>query len=381
MNELRITPVRDEAALRQFISFPWEVYKDDPHWVPPLFSERLEFLDRERNPFFEHASVEYFIARRGEKVVGTIAAITNDRYNEFQEVNVGFFGFFEVLDDPEAAAELFIVAEDWLRKAGHDSVIGPAQFSTNDEVGLLVDGFDDPPRILMTYNPRRYEKYITDAGYVKAKDLWAYRNDIAYFMENFPEKLIRVSEKIKVRKNFTIRTLRMKEFDQEVDRLKGVYNSSWEKNWGFVPMTDPEFDHLAKNMKSLIDPNLIFIVEQEGEVVGFSLTLPDLNQPLRKARPHPKIPEWITLLRLLWHWKVRRDVEWLRVFALGVREEFRGTGVDALLYYETANYAGSLGYKFAESGWVLEDNDMMNRSAKLVLAEVYKTYRMYEKAL
>jgi GNAT superfamily N-acetyltransferase len=381
MDELRITPVRDEAELRQFISFPWEVYKDDPHWVPPLFSERLEFLDREHNPFFEHATVEYFIARRGDEVVGTIAAITNDRYNEFQEVNVGFFGFFEVLDDPEAAAELLQVAEDWLREAGHDSVLGPAQFSTNDEVGLLVDGFDDPPRILMTYNPPRYEKYVTDAGFVKAKDLWAYRNDIAYFMENFPEKLIRVTEKIKERKNFTIRTLRMKEFDQEVDRLKGIYNRSWEKNWGFVPMTDPEFDHLTKNLKSLIDPSLIFIVEHEGEAVGWSLTLPDLNQPLRKARPHPKTPEWITLLRLVWHWKVRRDVEWLRVFALGVLPEFRGTGVDALLYYETAKHAGSLGYKFAESGWVLEDNEMMNRSAKLVLAEVYKTYRMYEKAL
>jgi GNAT superfamily N-acetyltransferase len=233
----------------------------------------------------------------------------------------------------------------------------------------------------MTYNPPRYEKYITDAGFVKAKDLWAYRNDIAHFMENFPEKLIRVTEKIKERKNFTIRTLRMKEFDQEVDRLKGIYNSSWETNWGFVPMTDPEFDHLTKNLKSIIDPNLIFIVEQEGEAVGWSLTLPDLNQPLRKARPHPKTPEWITLLRLLWHWKVRRDVEWLRVFALGVLPEFRGTGVDALLYYETAKHAGSLGYKFAESGWVLEDNEMMNRSAKVVLAEVYKTYRMYEKAL
>ena len=175
MAEVQISPVRSELELMTFIRFPWEVYRGDPYWVPPLISERRGFLDRARSPFFQHARAEYFLARRGEKVVGTIAAFTNDRYNQFQQVNTGFFGFFEVLDDPQAAAALLATAEAWARKAGHVSILGPAQFSTNDEVGLLVDGFQDAPRILMTYNPPRYMTYLDTAGYRTAMNLWAYR--------------------------------------------------------------------------------------------------------------------------------------------------------------------------------------------------------------
>ncbi|MBE9479855.1 MAG: N-acetyltransferase [Chloroflexi bacterium] len=381
MSELHIYPVKNEADMMDFISFPWEVYRDNPYWVPPLISERRGFHNADHNPFFEHAQVEYYLARRGSKVVGTIASFTNEKYNQFQGVNTGFFGFFEVLNDEEAAAALLRTAEDWAKDAGHDTILGPAQFSTNDEVGLLVDSFDDAPRVLMTYNPPRYVDYIEQAGFQKSMDLWAYALQIKDFMQNIPPKLIRVVEKIKKRHKFVIRPLNMRDFDHEVELFKRVYNKSWERNWGFVPMTDAEINHLAQELKQIIDPELAFMVEQDGEVVGVSLSLPDLNQPLRRAYPKPDKPEMLTMLKLIWHWKVRRQVDWLRVFALGVMPEFRGLGIDALMYIETARKASAKGYKWVEMSWILENNEMMNRAIHLLGGEVYKTYRMYEKQL
>lgn len=381
MAELQISKVQNDDNLMDFIHFPWEVYRDDPYWVPPLISERREFLDPEHNPFFQHARAEYFLAHRGSKVVGTISAFTNDLYNEFQGVNTGFFGFFEVLDDADAATALLRTAEDWARDAGHESILGPAQFSTNDEVGMLVDGFDDPPRILMTYNPPRYPGFLDAAGYQKAMDLWAYAIHIENFMQNIPPKLLRVAENVKKRRKLRVRTIDMKDFTQEVERFKRVYNSSWERNWGFVPMTDPEIDRLAEQLKPILDPDVVIMVEHEGEVIGVSLPLPDLNQPLRKAYPRPGTSETLTMLKLFWHWKVRGRVDWLRVFALGVLPEFRGLGVDALMYLETAKNAARKGYRWAEMSWILENNDMMNRSIRLFGGEIYKTHRMYEKRL
>ena len=381
MAHVQVSPVHTDADLRQFIELPWQVYRDSPYWVPPLISERLSFLDRARSPFFQHARAEYFLARRGEQVVGTIAAFTNDLYNQFQQLNTGFFGFFEVLDDPEAAAALLSTAEGWARQAGHATILGPAQFSTNDEVGLLVDGFNDAPRMLMTYNPPRYMGYLDSAGYKTAMNLWAYSLAIADFVRNKPEKLERVAAKVLDRGKLHVRRINMKRFDHEVEFVKRIYNTSWERNWGFVPMTDPEFDRLAEQLKPLIDPELVIVVECEGEPVGFGLTLPDMNEPLRLAYPRPSTPEALTMLKMLWHWKVRQRHDWLRVFALGVLPEFRGKGVDGLMYLETAKAAVPKGYKYAEMSWILESNEMMNRAIRMLGGTVYKTYRVYEKAL
>ena len=380
MPELTINIVKDTNDLMTFISFPWAVYKDDAYWVPPLISERKEFLDKEKSPFFKHAKGDFFIARRGDKVVGTIAAFTNELYNEFQETNDGWFGFFEVLEDPEAAEALLSTAVEWSKTAGHDSVIGPAQFSTNDELGLLIDGFNDRPRILMTYNPPRYQKYIENSGFEKAMDLWAYSLSLAHFKENMPEKLIRVTEKIRTRKNFRIRSVNMKKFDEEVEKVKKIYNNSWDRNWGFVPFTDPEIDRLAASLKPILDPSVVFFVELDGEAIGFGLSLPDLNQPLHLAYPKPTTLEALTMVKMAWHWKVRRKVDWLRVFALGVLPEYRGTGVDALIYMETAKAALRKGYKWAEMSWILENNEMINRTSQLLGGKIYKTYRMYQKS-
>lgn len=379
MSDLRISPVRSDQEMKEFIHFPWAVYRDDPYWVPPLLSERKEFHDPKRNPFFEHATVEYFIARRGSEPVGTIAAFTNDAYNEFQGVNKGFFGFFEVLDDAEAARALLDAAVAWVRDAGHDTILGPEMYTTNDEVGLLIEGFDDAPRVLMTYNPRRYMGYLEEAGFTKAMDLLAWYTSLKELAEDAPPKLLRVVDKVQKRRNLTVRNIRMKEFDEEVARFKVVYNSSWERNWGFVPLNDAEINYMAANLKQILDPDLMFMVEYEGEVVGASLTLPDLNAPLRLAYPRPGTPEVLTMLKLLWHWKLRPKAEWIRGWALGVLPEFRGLGIDAMMYLATARKAYEKGYKWVEMSWTLETNEMVNRSVKLLGGKLYKKHRLYEK--
>lgn len=381
MSDVDVRSMKTPAEREAFITFAWKVYKDNPYWVPPLINERKHFLDPAHNAFFEHATAEYFMAFRGEEPVGTIAAFTNTAYNEFQDVNVGFFGFFEVLEDRKAAHALLRTAEEWVRKAGHDAIMGPAQFSTNDEAFLLIDGFDDPPRALMTYNPPYYQDFIETAGFPKAMDVWAYSIGVADFIQQMPEKLKRVVEKVKQKGRFDIRPVRMREFDQEVERVKRIYHGSWERNWGFVPFTDAEFDVFTTNLKSILDPDLALMVEVDGEAVGFSLTIPDLNQPLLRAYPRQGIPEAFTMLKLLWHWKVRKQVDWLRVVALGVLPEYRARGVDAMMYLETAKRAAPKGYKWAEMSWILENNMMMNRSIQMLGGEVYKTYRMYEKKL
>lgn len=381
MSDVHIELAQNPEDRKAFAAFPWKVYAGDPHWVPPMFHERLSFLDVGKNPFFEHSRAAYFVARRGGEPVGTIAAISNTRYNEFHQTDVGWFGFFEVLPDPAAAGALLTAAEDWLRQAGHKAALGPAQFSTNDEVGLLIDGFDDAPRVMMTYNPPRYREYLETAGYTKAQDLFAYVADVREFQRNTPPKLERVVNKVLERGKFTVRKVDMKHFDQELEHVKRLYNQSWEQNWGFVPMTPAEFDKLAESLKPILDPDLVIVVEHDGVPVGFGLSLPDLNQPLRKAYPRPGTPEWVTLVRLLWHWKVRRSVTWLRVLALGVMPEFRGQGVDALLYLTTARNAAAKGIAFGEMSWILESNDMMNRAIRFLGGKVYKTYRVYGKEL
>lgn len=381
MHPVKINKVKTESDRRVFLSFPWEVYKDDPYWVPPVFSERMEFTDEEENPFFRHAEVDFFLAFRGERVVGTIAVFTNHRHNEFHNENVAFFGFFEVLKDAEAAEALLQTAEDWAKMRGHDSLRGPAQFSTNDECGLLVDGFHDSPRILMTYNPPYYTAYFEKRGYTSAMDLWAYSLRTDIFSQQVGYRLASLVERIRKRSKITFRTLEMKNFDAEVEKLKEIYNSAWSDNWGFIPMDEAEFEQLADELRPLVDTDLVFIAEVEGKPVGFSLTLLDLNEPLRLAYARPNTPKWWTLAKFAWHWKVRKQVSWIRVFAMGVLPEYRVRGIDALFYYESAKAAMKKGIMNAEMSWILESNDKMNEIIRSLGGEVYKTYRFYEKEL
>lgn len=381
--KLTIQPVQTPRERLQFIYFQWEVYRDDPYWVPPLISERVEFLDQEHHPFYEHADVQLFIARRDGQPVGTIAAFINHAHNEFQEEQVGFFGLFEVLQDQEAAEALLETACDWVRERGMNAIRGPASFSTNEEIGLLVDGWDGPPVVLMTYNPRYYVDFIQGAGFRKAMDLLAYIVDLTQYgphLENMPPKLLRVAKKIQERGGFTVRKIDMRHFDDEVDRFKGIYNSAWEKNWGFVPMSDAEINHLAAGLMMVLDPDLLWFAEKDGQPIGAMVPLPDMNQALIRAYPRPGVPEWWTLLKLFWHWKVRRRVTTMRGFAGGILEPYRGRGVDAVLIVNLAR-AAIPRYRRCEISWVLENNMMMRRVAEMFGARVYRTYRVYEKAL
>jgi len=381
MNSLVIKPVETTEDRKALLSFPWTVYKDNPHWVPPIFSERMNFTDPEKNSFFQHAEAQFYLALRGEEIVGTIAVFTNHLHNEYQNENVAFFGFFEVLEDYEAAEQLFKTAEAWAKEKGHTALRGPAQWSTNDECGLLVDGFDDRPRILMTYNPPYYVDYVEKLGYKYARDLWAYKLGVKEFMDITGERLDKLTTRILERKNITIRNLDMKKYDEEVNKVKLLYNNAWSKNWGFIPMTDPEFDQLADELHDILDPDLVFLAEKDGKTVGFSLTLPDLNEPLHLAYPKPNTPEWWTMAKLVWQWKIRRKVSWIRVYALGVIPEYRKLGIDALFYFKTAQAALKKGIKMAEMGWILDNNDLMNKPIIAMGGEVYKTHRYYEKDL
>jgi GNAT superfamily N-acetyltransferase len=379
MKPLAIHAVKTDEDRRAFLSLPWKVYQDDPHWVPPIFSERMHFITE--HPFLTHADIEFFMAKRGNQLVGTIAAFINHNHNQFHNEHIGFFGFFEVLDDPEAANALLETAERWVNDRGYDAIRGPAQYSTNEECGLLVDGFNDHPRILMTYNPPHYIDYLENQGFSKVMDLHAYAQDLANYVGDgeLPKKLTRVVEKIRQRRNIHIRKVDLKNYDLEVERVKKIYNQSWAKNWGFVPMTDAEFKAMGAELRQILDPDLTLVAEVDGEPIGVSITLPDLNQPLREAYPMPGKPEWLTMAKLVWNWKVKRQVNWIRVLILGVLPEYRARGVDALFYYETARAALKKGIKYAEMSWILENNDAISRPIEVMGGKIYKTYRFYEK--
>jgi len=376
---LVIEQVTSERQLREFIKVPWTVYEKDPNWVPWLYFERLEFFDKRKNPFFEHSEADYFIARRDGRAIGTIAAILNHRHNEFQQENVAHFGVFEVVNDREAGLALLERAADWATRRGAERILGPMNLSTNDECGILVEGFNEPPVVLMTYNPPYYLEMMGAAGFEKAMDLLAWLGMTEEIVNEMPEKVRRVVGKVKERYQLEVRPIRMDEWDAEIERIKKIYNSAWQRNWGFVPMTDAEIEHMADGLKLILDPALIFIVEHQGEAVGFSLTLPDVNQPLRGIHPGPSsLSSYLAAGRLYFS---RYKTDLARVMALGVIEKYRGRGVDALMYYETARAALERDYPRLEASWILETNDMMNRPIQLLGGKVYKKYRVYEKKL
>jgi GNAT superfamily N-acetyltransferase len=381
-----VRPVRTKADKKAFVELPWKLYRDDANWVPQLVSMAYEAVDTEKHPFYEFARLGMFNAWRGGQLVGRIAAIDNPRHNQTHADKVGFFGFFEVENDPEAAQALFDAAGDWLRARGKDTMRGPANPSINDVIGLLVDGFDSPPVILNSYNPPYYVDLIAAAGFEKAMDLLAWWLPTSLYggtkADQIPEKLERVVKLVRKRYGYSVRHIDMRNLDEEVEKIKKVYRQAWERNWGAVPLTDGEIEHLLDSLKLMADPELVILAEDaEGNVVGMALTLPDLNQALLKAYPRPGIPEPLTLLKLIWHWKVRSCIDAVRVLALGVLGPYRGRGVDALLMYETAVAALPKGYVWGEMGWVLETNDMMNRGAETMGCKVYKTYRLYDKPL
>jgi len=334
-------------------------------------------LSRSKNPFFEHADAEYFLAERDGAVVGRIAAISNRLHNETHGDRVGFFGFFECIDDQSVADALFQAAGDWCRALGHDTLRGPASFSVNDECGLLVDGFDTPPTLMMPHNPRYYISLIERGGFAKAKDLWVYQGGTEEAYVPVPERLARATELIRQRQGITLRPLNMKDFEGEVERIKELYNTAWEKNWGFVPMTEHEIDHLAEQFKPVVIPELVPMAEKDGKLIGFGIVLPDLNVVFRSNRSGRLFP---VIIRLLWALKMKK-IRRARILLLGVVPAYQGKGVDAILYHWIWTKSAEQKIYWGEAGWILEDNPAMNAGLEKMTFRVYKTYRLYDKRL
>jgi len=377
-SRFRVRQVADNRDCWAFVKFPWTIYRDDPNWVPPLVTERRAFIDPRKNPFFDHSDVALFLAERPNgEVIGTIAAMVDHNYNAFQEVQVGWFGLFEVIEEYAVAEALLATARDWVREQGMTAILGPVNMSTNNEYALLIDGFDSPPVVMMTYNPPYYADFIERFGFEKARDLYAYLFDTIAIRANMPPKLVRVAEATMRRGKIRIRKVNIRDWDNEVERVKAIYNSAWEKLWGFVPMTDAEFDHLARGLRAILDPDIIFIAEDGDRPVGVSVGLPDVNQALLKARPGPSrwsVP-WTLLKFLLYK---RKGITIWRGLIMGVIEEYRGRGIEAALFMETGKAAMAKGYIYCEGSLVLEDNVMMNRLARRLGGQAYKTYRIYE---
>ncbi len=372
MGEITVRPVLTKNDTLKFIKFLWKVYKDDSSWVPPLIMDRKKLMDTKKNPFYHHADTEFYIAERDREMVGRIAAIVNHNHNKEHGDKVGFFGFFESVNDQQVANALFDKVRDFLRARGMTSMRGPANPSVNDEYGLLVEGFDVSPTILMTYNPQYYLPLIEGYGFTKAKDLYAYllRQDTVY-----SDRLERANSIVKKRQGLVIRCLDMKHFNEDVNLVKDVYNKAWAKNWGAVPMTDAEIDALAADLKPIVVPDLVLFAEIEGKTIGFALSLPDINIALK----HNKNGGLLTGLYHLYAKKKKIDA--VRIIVLGVLPEYQSTGAAGVLFYETAARAKQLGYFYGEASWILEDNEAMNHSAQVMNGVITKKYRLYEKKL
>lgn len=370
-NDIDILEVENGSDLTAFIKIPFDIYKDDPNWVPPLISERREFFNKKKNPFYRAAKTRLFVARRAGNYVGRIATCINYNHNEYHQEQTGFFGFFDCIEDYEVAELLFKIALITIKKEGMDKMIGPASFSTNHEVGMLIENYDEPPMLMMSYNKPYYNDFAEKFGLRKAKDLVAFKIQVG---SEFDPRMRKLAERLQERSGITVRTINMKDFSGEVDKIIDVYNQAWAKNWGFVPMSREEFRHAAQDMKQIIDPDLVFIAEIQGQPVGFSLSLPNINQALI----HTNGTLFPTgLIKLLWHTKIKNKVDSIRIITLGLIPEYQKRGIDNIFYIKTYDVGTSKGYNWGEMSWILEDNFAMVRQAELMGGTLYKKYRMY----
>lgn len=369
MGTIQILPVVTSSDRDQFIRFLWKIYEGNPHWVPPLWMDRRKLMDKKKNPFYQHSDAEFFLAKRDGEVVGRIAGIINHNHDKEHNEKMGFFGFFECINDQQVANALFDTAKDFVRSKGASALRGPANPSVNDEYGLLIEGFNERPTVLMTYNPEYYVKLIENYGFVKAKDLFAY---LLSQETVYTERFERANNLVKARNQLTIRAIDMKNFDRDVALVKDVYNAAWAKNWGAVPMTDAEIDALAKDLKPVVVPELVLFAESKGKTIGFGLSLPDINIPLWYNRKGRLLPG---LFQLYFR---KKEINLVRVIVLGVLPEYLNTGAGGVLFYETAVHAKKLGYKFGEASWILEDNTKMVKSAEAMQGKITKRYRIYE---
>jgi GNAT superfamily N-acetyltransferase len=369
---IQVLPVESSEQREQFIRFPWRIYQPDSPWVPPLLSEVREMLDERRNPFFEHASARLFLAFKDGAPAGRVAAICNRTHLEIHGDGVGFFGFFECIDEQAVAGALLDAAADWLADQGLRTMRGPISPSMNDEIGLLLDDFSGRPVMMMPYNPPYYRDLLERAGLVKVKDLYAY---LATRQHRPTDRQERLGDTLRARHKITIRNINLKRVEAEAPAIKAIYNQAWQDNWGYVPLTDAEMDALVRKLVQFADERMILIAEIEGEPVGFALAVPDINQVLAHINGRLFPIGWV---KALWH---KRKMDGLRLLAVGVMEAQRRKGVEGILVQELFRRGLGLGYQYMEVSWVLEDNAPANNILNNLRFPRYRTYGLFERAL
>jgi hypothetical protein len=375
---LEIIPADSSRDVRRFIDLPWQIYNktDHPQWVPPLRIAVGDALNKKSNPFYKTADRQLFLASRNGKIVGRIAAIENRAHNEFHDDRVGFFGFFECKEDQEAANELFRAAEAWLRARRLDTMRGPMNPSTNHECGMLVRGFRWHPMIMTTWNPRYYPTLVEGAGFVKAKDLLAYffplQGEGAFAM---PERVTKLAERA-LGGTLTFRDLDLKNFDAEVARCWEIYNSAWEKNWGFFPMSHESFLHEAQVLKYIVFPEFTFMAEVNGQPAGFMIIVPDYHHAFKAIGNGRLLPTGI--FKLL---AAKKRIKTGRIMILGAKAEYRNRGIFALFANEMFRRGKEIDGVGAEASWILEDNDRLNKPLEAMGAKEYRRWRIYDRPI
>jgi GNAT superfamily N-acetyltransferase len=365
----------NSAELERFIDFPHDLYADDPLYVPMVFVEQEALLNPKKSPFFQHSTADYFLAKQNGKIVGRIAAIRNNNHLAFSGKKEGFFGFFDVVNDFSVAKKLLDTAKNWLHTEGLEKMIGPSNFSTNETCGLLVDNFDEPSFIMNTYNAPYYVDLLTQYGFTKLVDLLCYE----LITQEMPQDVVEFGQKLETRlveRGITIRKINMKQYQKEIENFLPIYNASWSENTGFVPMTDAEIRQIGKDLKNIIDPDFVYFAEKDGQTIGVSLTIPNVNEILLHVKRGRLFPTGA--LKILFGLK---KIKTVRVFALGTLKEYRRMGIDVCFYVRNIVTAREKGIVRAEASWILEDNIPMNRALEHINAKVYRKYRLYEKAI
>lgn len=363
---------RSKRDVARFLEVPYRVYDGDPYWVAPVLAD-LKQVFADANPLYEHAEMQLWVARRNGSDIGRIAGILDQNHHEPGKGKAAYFGFYECANEPEASHRLFEAVRTWARGRGAQRLLGPMNPTTNDECGLLVEGFDSSPVFMMTYSPLYYVGLVEAEGLVKAKDLLAFHMDLAKIPM---DRLSRIAAKIRERNpTLTFRPIRRKTMEQDLTRVKEVYNAAWQDNWGFVPMTDAEVDFMAERLRPLFMEGLTWLAEAENEPVGFLLALPDYNIVLKPLRGKLLSLKTLRLLPYVLGWKCPPRT---RVLTLGVKEKYRGRGLESAMLIEGLKVGIAAGVTESEASWILEDNVMMRRMLETIGGRVYKRYRIYE---
>jgi GNAT superfamily N-acetyltransferase len=382
MSQIVVRKVETKADKKRYFEYPWVLYKDCPYWVPPLKSIRRHLLDTAHDASWEYMEGEFFLAERDGQTAGTITAFVNHRHNQTWNQNIGWFGDFNFIDDPEVARALLAKAEEWVKGRGCTAIRGPATFTFHAELGVRMEDYEDLPTILLPYNYDYYPRHIEAAGYRKEMDLYNWRAATGKLIaEENPQlqKYLRVVEKNNQKRKIEIRLGDPKNKNEDFALIQELYNTAWKDNWGFVPLTQRELESMVKDLKSFYEPSMTFYAYVDGQRAGFLLGLPDLNQALIRGYPRPGKPEIISLLQTFWHWKIRRKINRVRVPLMGIKEEYRQIGVDGAMFLAGLMRAMEVNYDFMDGGWILETNQGANQICKNLGAHMYCRYRIYQK--